>query len=96
MFNRGGRFSTEPPPCALPRNTGGGKFGAAPPFDRGEIGVEEAEGVAGLDRAHAFLDLLSGDCLVELLHPGPVQLGAIVVLGVIAVIEPDDVVPLGV
>ena len=45
------------------------------------------------DDPHAFPLLLLNNLLVKLLHLGPMQLGTKMMLGVIAVVEPNQVVP---
>jgi hypothetical protein len=48
--------------------------------------------VRRLDHAHSGALLLVGDLFVELAHFRPVHLRAEVVLGVVAVVEPDPIV----
>ena len=61
---------------------------------RRQIRIEEAERVRWLDHAHAGGALLLDDLIAERLHPGPMHLRPEMMLGVVAVVEPDPVVEL--
>ena len=45
------------------------------------------------DDPHAFAFLLLNDLLVKLFHSGPMELRTKVVLGVVAIIKPDQIIP---
>src|SRR4051794_14642874 len=60
--------------------------------ERRQIRVEETERVRWLDHAHAGGALLLHDLVAEGLHSCPVHLRAEMVLGMVAVVEPDPVV----
>src|SRR5262249_44179127 len=72
--------------CSIPFRTRG-----IPP--RRQIRIEKTQSVGRFDDPHAFPLLLLNNLLVKLLHPGPMQLGTKMVLGVVPVVEPEQVVP---
>ena len=59
-----------------------------------QIGIEEAEGVRRFDDANPGGALLIHDLIAKRLHPRPMDFGAEMMFGVVAVEEPNPVVEL--
>ena len=66
-----------------------GRTGGYPPR---KIGIEKTQCMRRLDDPHARLALLFTNLLVQFMHPRPVLLRAVVVLGVVAIVKPKPVV----
>ena len=66
---------------------------ALPTFAGRQVGIEKPERVGRLDDPNAFPALRLSNLLMELFHLGPVQLRPEMVFGVVAVVEPKQVVP---
>src|SRR5215510_13058544 len=60
---------------------------------RRQVRIEKTQRVGRFDDPHAFPFLLLNNLLVKLLHSGPMELRTKVVLGVVAIIKPDQIIP---
>ncbi len=60
---------------------------------RRKVGIEKSQRVGRLDYPYAFPFLILNNLSMKLLHFSPVQLRAIMVLGVISIVKPKQVVP---
>ena len=58
-----------------------------------EIRIQKSQGMRRLDHTYTFPFLLLQNLLVKFLHSRPMELRTKVVLGVVAVIKPDQIIP---
>jgi hypothetical protein len=61
-----------------------------------KVGIEESERMGRSDNSNSFSQLRLSNLLMQLFHFGPVHLGPEMMFGVVPIIKPQQIVPLGV